>query len=867
MGSLPGRVVRGRKAILGVLAAATVAGVTWGWLHTMRSPRATQPRSGTPPAPLEPAPSQRSALARVLHELGEMSAAGTVLNDLGAPVENARICASAQVEALPAIDAQQCALTDRDGYYQLTPLPQNDGRVSVTAAAPDHATQTTTFVIATQPLNAWGDLLVDFTLSPAEPNVLGEVVDATGGVVPGARLRVVGPALNVSAVSDASGLFALHLPEGTHTLLIDAAGFAGLRRAFVAPTLRVTSTLMPESILSGLAVGPDGEPVAEASIRALFSSNSGQGFEQGPAIPIATTETDDLGRFTLRRLPAGSYAIVAEGDNLIGDTPTELLLNEHKENLVLRLNSSATLSGRFPSAHLVSLPCGPARLELTTRASQAHAPARPIPRDAVEALAPQSVQARHSPIHHDGSFRFEQVSPGRHQLRLYCKQTSGHLVVKDGIELTPGQRQDLGVVPFPRFHGLTISAVDATGQPIAEAVLHVEAIDSSIDAGSSPAYDTRPAMLRTHRNGLAHLLGAPTGRYRIRSPFAFLTEAQEIELGAQQQWTEAAVKFKGTASLTVEVVDELDGYPQDDLQVFAIPKEATKSGTPPSNAGRLDATDALTQQAIPLRAIGLGRYRAQHLQAGRYLIQVSDGCNPSERDGSRRTVEVRPSQPQMVTLEVRRDGLLQGVVVDEQGSAMPGVWVAACSPRTAIARPETILGPVTDPSLQGTSFIAQTSCFALTDAEGQFLIPSVSSNARFDLHVIQPALNETITPDAIANAPLVLTLPSPVALVGEVIAADGSPADLRSAQAQLRGSNIRYTAHQLDRGRFAFDHLPVGEVTIEVHSMSGSQASVQVSLPHPAGLRLQLPPSPTKTVHTDMQPPEHPSPTQTGAHP
>ncbi|RMG94226.1 MAG: carboxypeptidase regulatory-like domain-containing protein, partial [Deltaproteobacteria bacterium] len=133
------------------------------------------------------------------------------------------------------------------------------------------------FVVADAPADlrvvveprTWAD--VTLHLLPGGVPLEGVVYDAAGGAVAGAWVRVrpaFEPGAVVHAFSDEDGAFSATVPAGTCAVAVRADGYAPARVLAQAPGPPATVHLVPESVVEGRVVGPDGGGIEGARVQA-----------------------------------------------------------------------------------------------------------------------------------------------------------------------------------------------------------------------------------------------------------------------------------------------------------------------------------------------------------------------------------------------------------------------------------------------------------------------------------------------------------------------------------------------------------------------------------------------------------------------
>ncbi|TDC56645.1 hypothetical protein E1212_01340 [Jiangella ureilytica] len=130
------------------------------------------------------------------------------------------------------------------------------------------------------------------------------VVTADGEAVDGATVTAVEAA--ASATTGADGAYVLGLAAGTHTIRVEAFGYAPSTRTVEVPasgtvTLDVALSPLPRGSVAGTVTSADGEPVAGAVVTGT-----------GPDGWTATT--DETGAYAAGGLLEGTYAVTVSAD-------------------------------------------------------------------------------------------------------------------------------------------------------------------------------------------------------------------------------------------------------------------------------------------------------------------------------------------------------------------------------------------------------------------------------------------------------------------------------------------------------------------------------------------------------------------------
>lgn len=219
---------------------------------------------------------------------------GEVRTSSGAALAAATVCGVTREAPSP----RACRETDRAGRFTL-PDPDAALRALLVSAAgfaaqraelpePSADTETRTLIVV---------------LTRGGEQLSGSVLDARGGVVPGALVGarpLAGAALLGSAVANDAGEFTLTLPAGDWELITTADGYASQRTRTRAPARGMQIVLVAAATIGGQVV--DGETGAGlADVRVVAGRD---GFDE-----LATTVSAEDGSFSLEHVPPAAYDV------------------------------------------------------------------------------------------------------------------------------------------------------------------------------------------------------------------------------------------------------------------------------------------------------------------------------------------------------------------------------------------------------------------------------------------------------------------------------------------------------------------------------------------------------------------------------
>lgn len=745
---------------------------------------------------------------------------GRVLTSAGAPIQGARVCAACASCAITHAEAARCTASDQTGAFALEADSTMAYVLSAQAAGfvTGYAREGAPFYVAEGKREEF-----ELRLSEGRENIAGTVIDALGGPVAHARvklIRVVNALTpTVEVLSDNEGRFSASVPKGNVTLRAEADGYAPTMSTYVAPTQDIILALTPESTVHGTVVElGTGKRIAGVSILA---------HPQGAAPRHPQTVSNEAGEFEIRGLDPGRYLFSAEGDHHRGATsrPVEVGLAERLVDLQIEVEPAALIVGRVEIAGS-GAPCPEGRAVLGNEGPLTN------PVDEAAQKAPQEpVVEVACPIQHDGSVRFQGVLAGVYHVMIHCTDyiyESGPALV-DVRDTTSSKPLLWRVQPGG---GLDVQVVSSSGKPVPNAQLSLE-----YPVSRGPRAMT---VMVTDANGHAVTSrNLRPGTYRVRSEAIYDQEPVSVDIPQRAGMVELTLTLPGDAEVLVSVKDEA-GDPVDDLRLTAKRTgPATMGTTSPGEAVppafRAAALDLLARRKGSLKvtavALGDGRYRLGPLAAASYHIEALDGDNPPLIVAD--ALALSPSQQVELTAVVSRSGTIRGKVVDEQERPVANAWVKAeyqgQTRRDNMARES-----------QGVGL-----SHVLSDDEGNFQLERLAKSALYNLrvekhhggHVVQQGVHEGST--------VSLKLPSPGTLRGSVVDENGRPATSFDVSASLiNEGEPAQTQHVVSRdGHFQLEGVPAGRVQLQVSAQDGRSAEQFVDLSPTqqlGGLRLSL---------------------------
>ncbi|HEX6241172.1 MAG TPA: carboxypeptidase-like regulatory domain-containing protein [Polyangiales bacterium] len=789
-----------------VIFALAFAGMLLLLRRDAGAPEAERVSVVRPRAPLRLAPPERTA-----------GLSGTVRTKSGALTKSARVCATCASCDIAGIEDQVCTDTDQTGAYLLKDLGTAGYRV--TAAAPGYALAT-----ADQ-----GRLLflelgarrehVDIVLDELGHDVEGHVLDATGGPIAAASVRLVSwgaSPLMTTVTTDDEGRFTASVAAGPVTAIASAAGYASARAYRVAPTSDLTLALTPEAALSGTVLTvAEGRPVAGARVAALAQGGAPTGL--GESVSSAD------GSFRIDGLDPSRYLVVATAPGYRGsETHTvELGMGQAVSDLQVLVAPVAQVSGRVVvESSGLQQPCeqgfvvlGPPHPAISLRAGSKWT----AEKLGAQPQAPTTVMA---PIGATGVVQFDAVPAGSYFASVEC---DGHLH-HDGPDVVAVGDKDVHglvwrVVPSVR---LSIRVVDERDKPVPGANVDLRWPKSESQTGAVTGLEadeqgwTRP---------ISHLF---PGVYTASAAGGYEAEPVSIELKPGLREARATLRVKGSAALEVNVSDS-GGRAVDTVRVLARPCQAAGATAPAAPTPAALAAGA----AAPVQWMGVpqgqGHYRIAPLQAGCYRVEASDAVHPLlKAGGAEAELQIVSGQAVQLRVTLNREAKIQGRVLAADGAPLQDVWVSAVAAATSADRRQA--------AMQHSAGHAANR--VLTDEDGRFVLSGLDHSNVYDLKAEQPDGASAVRRAVSTRESTVITLPKTGAIEGMVTDAHGKAVDdftLHVVEAETQRMESRDFVHAA--GRFSL--LGVNPGKLQIHAIEPSGQVAQLSTELKSGQQLR----------------------------
>lgn len=268
--------------------------------------------------------------------------AGKVISN-GKPVEGAvvRLALAVNFGILQQLAEVK---TGADGTFDFGPQPASRFDVSAESEGkkPAHLE-----IITADPTQKSDQLVLE--LGECGSRLYGSVLDASGGPVAKARLRVAGLA---GGESDDKGEYSVCVESAAgpsnQFIRVEADGYGTIQvRVSLSGELRYDFVLVPEAVLVGQVVTTDKKPVPGARVVALPDPS-----EFPHHIASGWAISDDDGRFRVPGLSPGHYRLLAKAEGLASSTPVEAILEAGtaQKDVVIVVTGTARVSGKVVMA-------------------------------------------------------------------------------------------------------------------------------------------------------------------------------------------------------------------------------------------------------------------------------------------------------------------------------------------------------------------------------------------------------------------------------------------------------------------------------------------------------------------------------------
>jgi carboxypeptidase family protein len=415
-----------------------------------------------------------------------------------------------------------------------------------------------------------------------------------------------------------------------------------------APAAAAPAPKPRTATVSGVVSGPDGKPLAGATVRAVTLPKEPlqrpRGARPEPPKPV-TGKTGTDGSFKLEGLPDGSLAVRVEAPGL---APAFADKVPSGASLTLKLKPGVAVVGRV--------------LDLKTQRPFGGATVRAIEKDAARFGRDAAHTATTA---EDGTFRIADCAAGIVQIEAIAPRTArARLENVLARAARPGETLDpatntLYLQPGGKLAG---KVTGSDGKPMEGALVSATPAEGNLfamfrDSGSAE---------RTDASGRYVLDGLPAGtRYNVTARKSGLTDGEAgpiaIEAGTDRQ--DVDLKLESGAALTFRLVT-VDDAPVSETDVRVDP-----SGERRGRAGRAAARMAMAGLSQDQINPGPeGKFTVKNLESGTFDVTLSpaDGADILKESVSLKNGET----VDLGTFKVRESKSISGRVTDAHGEAV-----------------------------------------------------------------------------------------------------------------------------------------------------------------------------------------------------
>lgn len=453
---------------------------------------------------------------------------------------------------------------------------------------------------------------IELRLEPCDTTIAGQVRDADGNPVAGARVARDGA---VATTSDEQGHYQLCVGSGEAQLEVSADGYGSLTltsQVFRTAHVRRDIILSPHAIVAGTVVeAASGTPVANAVVIAHAA-------DPAAGAPTHNAVTDANGAFRIHGLVPGRVRVAAFKDDLEPDAANEVSTQVgREEHITIKLHEHLRLAGRVideDGKGVVGVRIGLDPVELPTHAATALTQA-------------------------DGSFVLTSVVP-----KAAVFNVDGYEVV------TPNS-----VVPSSQAASVSVRVRRGNWGTVAGRVMH----ENEGVGGVWVGIEGTDVVTHSDAQGHYELRHVPVGEARVFASSARLSarsDPRAVKLSRGERVLDVNLTLTNAAAIAGTVVDER-GQPLSGALVTAQSVEDKRtSGT------------AQTDEAGRFEIVQLASSRSYEM-----TVRLSAGGNAAPlrpADGERTTVRLNGRADGVVLRVVAERLRIRGRVVDAQGHAV-----------------------------------------------------------------------------------------------------------------------------------------------------------------------------------------------------
>ncbi len=601
----------------------------------------------------------------------------------------------------------------------------------------------------------------------------------------------------VSVETDANGMFEIDgIPGGTVKLAAEMAGFLtevtdSLTVTAGESTVGVELRLTRESTVTGRVIGPDGAPVANATVKVALDKPKGMGAMIAGMFggSWARGTTADDGTYTVGGLRSGERKVRVETKLYLHAEATAVVPDEASVAQDFTLRPGYTVLGRVLSP--TGDPVGGARVGV--KWATAKSTGNPM----AAMMGGMSGPDARVTADDEGRFEFTGLQDGPYDLTA---SSDAHLdgtldeVVAGATEITVQLRAAASIAG---------RVVDVDGNPVPGAWVHRKGGPKKKGANPFMAMLSQGPKVLTDADGNFVLPKLEPGRYQLfsrRESYAE-SETQKIELAEGEKVKDVELMLRVGETISGTVVTRGDGGAVEGALVYVTPGAAL-------NFNPMDAVDMdprAPANSISTKTDAQGGFTLKGLTPGNVTIEVR---HSDFAPASLARIAVPGTD---VVIEIGTGGVVEGVVTDKSGNAQSGTSIILSGGAMGFGRTKTA-------STDANGFYRMERV-----VPGSYNIMKMGGDAMFGMDGMAPIVvreGETTVKDFRAKA-------GGGSGVRGGVMRDGKP--LEGAMVVLSGGSVGMKmASSAADGSFTFEDVPAGTYTVSVQAdLMGGGTSTQ----------------------------------------
>lgn len=729
------------------------------------------------------------------------SVAGTIRDQDGKALAEAKVCAYASSEELAAEDLHNlnCVQSGLNGAYQFPSLLP--ATYSLGASKPSYLPALHTFedeekeeknsfkLAAKEARTA-----IDIQLEKGGVEVKGIVRDIGGGTVAGAWVSVsegyqfgfgfFGGQQDASAVTTSAddGTFSVWVPKGNIHTTAQVSGYANSSKSSMAPGQFIEIILTPESVLAGQVVeSTSGKPVPNAVVSAGSGGWSGQG---------STARTDSEGYFRITRLSPGRYKPSAETEGGYGVAAQSVLLGlgQTQEGILVKLHPAYVVTGQVVI----------------------EGEDKPCTKKANVSLEDSAGQNSDWAGYDDelGMIRFKALLPATYNVKVRC---SGYVSEEEyaDIEIVDADHRDL---VWKVKTGLSLRGRVVSSEGVAVPDVRI----SARSKGGDPRAQSTRGNSTSEEDGSFEIEGLLSGTYSLSArsdEYTSPDNPQEVELSSSSNEEIEMVISKGATLIGLVVDEEGKAIKGASISARSMVRGWRSSG----NATALD------DGTFEITALKPGSYRLT-ASMGRWGGETLRGIGKGDDDVQGKVVAVSLDKKQEVTLVVQsQNGSISGIVVDEQGKPVSDAFVDS-------ERQSDSAGAVKGRARRTVRWGQWDSQPVLTDMEGRFTLDSLADGT-YTVFAHRKGGGEAFAEDVAIGDEATLTIRTTGSLKGRVSIEGGTfPVQFTISVADKETGFSRSETYYRTEGSWSLSDIPKSSLDIQVTATEGTANLKAVAL-------------------------------------